>query len=161
MTAYVESNFVLELALQQEECDACNAIVELARQGQLVLVAPAFSLAEPHVAIAGKEKARNQLRRELDAHVRDLARSRPHQTVPTDFAAFAAVLATSAQFERDGVRDSVSGLVQNAEVIALYASILNRLSISRQSSRCQARMQLSSHPCLPIWMFTVPRKAAS
>ena len=30
MTAYVESNFVLELALQQEEFDACAAIVELA-----------------------------------------------------------------------------------------------------------------------------------
>jgi hypothetical protein len=124
MTAYVESNFVLELALQQEECDACSAIVELASQGRLVLVVPAFSLAEPHVAIAGKEKARNQLRRDLDAQVRDLARSKPHHTVPTDFAAFAAVLADSAQFERDGVRDSVLDLVQRAEVIALDAVIL-------------------------------------
>ena len=101
MTVYVESNFVLELALEQEECDSCNAIVELANRGLVVLAVPAFSLAEPHVAIAGKEKARNQLRRDLDAHVRDLARSRPHRTVPTDFAAFAAVLAASAQFERD------------------------------------------------------------
>jgi hypothetical protein len=125
MIAYVESNFVLELALQQEECEACSAIVELAGQKRLDLVVPAFSLAEPHVAIAGKEKARNQLRRDLDAHVRDLARSRPHHKVPGDFAAFAAVLADSAQFERDGVRKSVSDLVQCAEVIALDAGILN------------------------------------
>jgi hypothetical protein len=47
MTAYVESNFVLELPLQQEECEDCSAIVELASQGRLVLVVPAFSLAEP------------------------------------------------------------------------------------------------------------------
>ncbi len=124
MTAYVEPNFVLELALQQEECDACSAIVELASQGRLVLVVPAFSLAEPHAAVAGKEKARNQLRRELDAQVRDLARSRPHHTVPTDFAAFAAVLANSAQFERDGVRNAVADLVQRAEIIALDSVIL-------------------------------------
>lgn len=124
MTVYVESNFVLELALQQEECDACNAIIELASEGRLVLVVPAFSLAEPHVAIASKEKVRNQLRRDLDAQVSDLARSRPHHTVQTDFAAFAAVLADSAQFERDGVRDSASRLVQRAEVIALDAAIL-------------------------------------
>jgi hypothetical protein len=95
MTAYVESNFVLELALQQEEFDACTAIVELASQGRLVLMVPAFSHAEPHVAIAGKEKARNQLRRDLDAQVRDLARSKPHHTVRTDFAAFVGVWRTA------------------------------------------------------------------
>lgn len=124
MTAYVESNFVLELALQQEESETCGAIVELASQGRIVLAVPAFSLAEPHVAIASKEKARNQLRRDLDSQVRDLARSRQHHTVPTDFAAFAAVLADSAQFERDGVRNAVSILLERAELIALDAVIL-------------------------------------
>jgi hypothetical protein len=124
MTVYVESNFVLEIALQQEECDACNAILELADQGSLVLVVPAFSLAEPHVAVASKERARNQLRRELDAQVNDLARSKPNKTLRTDFAGFAAVLAGSAEFERNGVRDSVSSLLRCAEVIALDAAIL-------------------------------------
>lgn len=124
MTVYVESNFVLEVALQQEECDTCNAIVELANRGLIVLAVPAFSLAEPHVAIVGKEKVRSQLRKDLDAHLGDLARSKPHRTVSTDFAALAAVLATSAQFERDGVRDAISGLVQRSEVIALDATIL-------------------------------------
>jgi hypothetical protein len=130
MTVYVESNFVLELALQQEECDACDAIIELTFERRLVLVVPAFSLAEPHVAIASKEKVRNQLRRDLDAQVRDLARSRPHHTVQNDFAAFAAILAESAQFEREGVRESVSRLAQRAEVIALDAAILRSALVS-------------------------------
>jgi hypothetical protein len=124
MTVYVESNFVLEVALQQEESDTCRAIIELAHRGQIILAAPAFSLAEPHVAIVGKEKVRSQLRRELDAHLRDLARSKPHRTVSTDFAALAAVLAASAQFEREGVRDTVLDLLQRAEVIALDDTIL-------------------------------------
>ena len=56
MTVYVESNFVLEQSLQQEECDSCAEIIDLASEGRITLVAPAFSLAEPHVAILGKEK---------------------------------------------------------------------------------------------------------
>jgi hypothetical protein len=109
MTAYVESNFVLELALQQEECEACGAILELAGQGRLVLVVPAFSLAEPHGAIAVKEKVRNQLRRDLDAQVRDLARSKPHHAVPTDFAAFAAVLLRNSPAQRAGCYQRLPG----------------------------------------------------
>ena len=57
MTAYVESNFVLEHALQQEQSDACNGILDLAASGRISLVAPAFSLSEPHQALALKERA--------------------------------------------------------------------------------------------------------
>ncbi len=115
---------MLEVALQQEECDTCNTILDLADQGLISLVVPAFSLAEPHVAIVGKEKLRHQLRRDLESQVRDLARSKPHRTVSSDFAAFAAVLAASAQFEREGVRDTVSNVVNRAQVIPLDATIL-------------------------------------
>jgi hypothetical protein len=55
MTVYVESNFVLEHSLQQEECDSCAEIMYLASRGRIALAVPAFSLAEPHVAITGKE----------------------------------------------------------------------------------------------------------
>ena len=160
MTAYVESNFVRELALEQEQCDSCNAIVQLANRGRVLLAVPAFSLAEPHVAIAGKQKARNQLRRNLDAHVRDLARSKQHRTVPTDFAALAAILAASAQFESDRVRDSIAGLLQTPKSSRLMRRLCGRLSTYRPSSRCQVRMQLSLHRCLRIWTLIDRRKAA-
>jgi hypothetical protein len=42
MTVYVESNFVLEQALQQEQCDACDEIQQLAVSGGVSLVVPAF-----------------------------------------------------------------------------------------------------------------------
>jgi hypothetical protein len=42
MNIYVETNFVLELALEQEECDTCAEIIRLASAGQLRLVVPAF-----------------------------------------------------------------------------------------------------------------------
>jgi hypothetical protein len=48
MNVYVESNFVLEHALEQEDCDSCAEIIRLAAAGELTLIIPAFSLAEPH-----------------------------------------------------------------------------------------------------------------
>ncbi len=77
MTVYVESNFVLEQALQQEQRDACDEILNLATSGAVFLVVPAFSLAEPHQVLALKEKARNRLSNELQTHISELGRSKP------------------------------------------------------------------------------------
>jgi hypothetical protein len=124
MTAYVESNFVLEQALQQEQCDACDEILSLAARGALFLVIPAFSLAEPHQALALKEKARNRLSNELRAQISELGRSRPYRRVPDDFTALASVLIRSAEQEREGLQRAVTGLLRAAEVTPLDSEIL-------------------------------------
>jgi hypothetical protein len=125
MTAYVESNFVLEQSLQQEECDSCAGIIDLASKGRIMLVVPAFALAEPHVAISGKEKARSRLGNDLRKQLFELGRSKPHRSVPATFDALASVLISSAQFERDGLRDTISVLLRTADVISLDAAILS------------------------------------
>lgn len=38
MIVYVESNFVLEVALQQEQHESCNSIIQMAEEGKLQLV---------------------------------------------------------------------------------------------------------------------------
>lgn len=48
MNVYVESNFVLQLALLQEFHASCEAIVNLCEAGCARLVIPAFSLIEPY-----------------------------------------------------------------------------------------------------------------
>ncbi|HXB68625.1 MAG TPA: hypothetical protein VNY05_10295 [Candidatus Acidoferrales bacterium] len=131
MTVYVESNFVLEQSLQQEECDSCAAIIDLASKGRIMLAVPAFSLAEPHVAILGKEKARSRLGNDLRKQLFELGRSKPHRAVPATFDALASVLIASAQFERDGLRDTISALLRTADVISLDAAIL-RSAVSIQ-----------------------------
>ena len=124
MTVYIESNFVLEQALQQEECVSCAKLIDLASSGRILLAVPAFSLAEPHVAILGKEKARSRLSNELRHHLFELGRSKPHRAVPATFEALTSVLIASAQFERDGLRDTISHLLQAAETISLDGTIL-------------------------------------
>jgi hypothetical protein len=126
MTVYVESNFVLEVALEQEEHDVCREIVGLARQRSLTLVVPAFSLVEPQVAVSGKEKVRSRLIMDIKAQGTDLARSRPNRSLSADLAPLIAVLAHSAEFEKNGVRDFVIELIQCAEVIPLDTEILRR-----------------------------------
>jgi hypothetical protein len=124
MTVYVESNFVLEHSLQQEECDSCAEIIDLASKGLITLAVPAFSLAEPHVAISAKEKARSRLSNDLRGQLFELGRSKPHRAVPASFDALVSVLVASAQFEREGLRNTTSQLMRTADVIALDVAIL-------------------------------------
>jgi hypothetical protein len=140
---YVESNFVLEQALQQEQCDSCDEILNLAVSGLLSLVVPAFSLAEPHHALALKAKARNRLSNELRSHVSELGRSRPYRAVSDDFTALASILIQSAEQERDGLQRTVGGLLRTAEIIPLDSMLSLPLPNSRQVWACQDRMPSS------------------
>jgi len=124
MTVYVESNFVLEQALQQEQSESCDSLVRLAEAGDISLVIPAFSLAEPHQALAQKEKARNRLNNELQQQLSELGRSKPYRGVPGDFGALASVLIRSADQERDGLQRAIRGLLRTAEVIPLDGGIV-------------------------------------
>jgi hypothetical protein len=124
MTVYVESNFVLEQALQQEECDSCAAIIDLASKSLISLTVPAFSLAEPHVAIATKEKARSRLSNDLRNEIFQLGRSKSHRSAPAIFGPLAAVLIERSQLERASLRDAISQLLRAADVIPLNAAIL-------------------------------------
>jgi predicted nucleic acid-binding protein len=124
MTVYVESNFVLEQALQQEQSDSCDAIVNLAASGEISLVIPAFSLAEPHQALALKEKMRNRLSNELQQQLSELGRSKPYRGVPDEFSALTSLLIRSADQERDGLQRVIGGLLRAAEVIPLDGGIV-------------------------------------
>jgi predicted nucleic acid-binding protein len=79
MTVYVESNFVLEIALGQEQVDAAQAILNRAERGEITLALPASSLIEPFSTITHRSRRIRQLRGQLTVQLRELARSRPHQ----------------------------------------------------------------------------------
>ena len=124
MNVYVESNFVLEHGLQQEESQSCAEIIQLASGNQVKLLVPAFSLAEPHQAIFAKAKIRSRLGEDLRKHLGELARSKPHRQMPAIFDALSAALIASAQLEREGVRRTISEILAVGEVIPLTAAVL-------------------------------------
>src|ERR1039457_5964229 len=76
MNVYVESNFVLDQALEQDQCESCEQLIGLASTKALQLVIPAFSLAEPHATLLRTKNARSRLSNDLLPHLRELARVR-------------------------------------------------------------------------------------
>jgi hypothetical protein len=103
MNVYVESNFVLEQALEQEQCESCEQLIGMASAGAVQLVIPAFSLAEPHGTLLRTKNARSKLRGELLPHVRELARSRSYREAAANFDELADLLLRSAERERAGL----------------------------------------------------------
>ena len=62
MRVYVESNFVLELVLEQEQHLACREIVRLAEAGIIELVVPAFGLLEPYMTLHRRHREQEEER---------------------------------------------------------------------------------------------------
>src|SRR6266404_7121600 len=90
MNVYVESNFVLEQALEQEQCESCEELISIATAGSIHLVVPAFSLAEPHIALMRRGNERSRLTAELQKHVSELGRSKRYREASGNFNDLAA-----------------------------------------------------------------------
>ena len=75
MIVYVESNFVLELALLQPEHAECTELLERGRTGATRLVIPAYALIEPYETVTRRHKARTQLHSQLKTELGQLLRT--------------------------------------------------------------------------------------
>jgi len=126
MNVYVESNFVLEQALEQEQCESCEELVRIAASGSIHLVIPAFSLAEPHITLMRKGNERTRLSTELQKQLSELGRSKPYRQTSNSFSALTELLIRSADRERAGLREAIDGLLRAAEVIPLNSDVFYR-----------------------------------
>ena len=79
MDVYVESNFVLELALLQEQHESCEKIIELCEAGKAHLIIPAYSLFEPYETVIRYAKNRTRISNDLAGEVKQLSRTKPYQ----------------------------------------------------------------------------------
>jgi len=75
VNVYVETNFVLELAFQQEQFVSCEQILQLGEAGGIKLVIPAYSLAEPHEKLIRQANSRKELQRKLRDELQQLSRT--------------------------------------------------------------------------------------
>ncbi|WP_433934631.1 hypothetical protein AB3662_08485 [Sorangium cellulosum] len=75
MRVYVESNFVLEVVLEQEQHQACEAIVALAESQAIELALPAFALVEPYESMVRDERDGRLLAQSLRARATQLQRT--------------------------------------------------------------------------------------
>jgi predicted nucleic acid-binding protein len=127
---YVESNFVLELALRQEEHEACTRIVSLAKRGRIQLVVPAFSLAEPLETLTRRHRQRRELQRTLSVEFAQLRRSRSYQARAIAMSEVNLLLVESEKEEQARLARTRAALLKTAEIIPLTADILRSATAS-------------------------------
>lgn len=116
MIAYVESNFILELAYLQEEHEVCERILLLAQEQRISLVLPAFCVGEPYGAWVGRNKRRARLHDDLARELKELARSKPYTTSRDDFQNITRALGISGGEEKQRL-DSVLLTVLNSSTL--------------------------------------------
>jgi len=119
MNVYVETNFLLELVLEQEESDSCERLIELAEAKRIRLVIPAFSLAESHIALMRKQSERNKLMAQLRDSFRDIGRSKSFRSSFETLLGITSVVVDSTGRERTRLQDRTQELLTVAEVIPL------------------------------------------
>ena len=120
----VESNFVLELALEQEEAGHAEAIIALADRRAIELVVPAWSLGEPHETLGRRAKDTKTTARTLREEASRLIRSRSS----ADLAETAGFLSNALDGRADGearsLKKTLSRLLAAATVLPLSKSVV-------------------------------------
>lgn len=84
MIVYVESNFVLEIAYEQEEARYAKEILTLASNGVIKLAFSSFILSEPFESVLRRQSERNVALNSLEKTLRELQRSEPHKEIMLD-----------------------------------------------------------------------------
>ncbi|MBU2534555.1 MAG: hypothetical protein KKD83_00105 [Chloroflexi bacterium] len=119
MIVYIESNFVLELSLEQEQAKSANDILLLAENGKIELAFPAFALAEPFATIAHRERERRRLCSSFSGQLRELQRSKQHQDVVSQLEPAPNLLLEIGKKEFDLLQSTVMRLLKVGKSIGI------------------------------------------
>jgi predicted nucleic acid-binding protein len=124
VNVYVESNFVLELALLQEQHAACEAIVLLCEEGDLRLVLPAYSFMEPFETVRRRQADRRRVKSALEEQFGQLSRTLVYRDRLRDFEKVALLLADSSDEGLERLGSVRKRLLGCTDLVPLESSIL-------------------------------------
>ena len=124
MNVSVETNFVLELALVQEQQASCEEILDLSETGSVALVIPAYSLVEPYDTLVRRHRQRKELKADLDAEIDQLTRSASYTDRLRGFHDLSALLVDSADEEAKRMEELRERQMRICQVIPLDVACL-------------------------------------
>ena len=139
MNVYIESNFVLELALLQEQHTACEEILRLSERGALALYLPAYALMESVETLTRRQADRRQVRTVLENQLVQLARTAIYTERLPELKGLASLLVDSAVEDLKRLEHLRSRFLNGAGLIALEGSILS--AASQYQSRYDLHIQ--------------------
>lgn len=132
MIVLAESNFVLELALRQEQFEHAQRILGLAEEKQLRLVVPACSLIEPYQTLIRRRAERKEFSLRLQREIKLLERSALHDGMhATTSQHVAQILDAGTEIERESLEQTIDRLMTICTVPVLSVEIV-RLAQSMQ-----------------------------
>jgi hypothetical protein len=133
---YVESNFVLELALEQEEQPAAEFILTLAEAGCLQLRVPAIAICEPFSTVSQRARNRDRAWSEMSRQIVDLSRSSAHREVVEELRPVQAAFRKVNQAEQIALHLTLERLLAVTTPITISKEVLS------ESYRCQRAYNL-------------------
>jgi predicted nucleic acid-binding protein len=126
LTIYVESNFVLEIALGQEYVSAAEAILARAERGEITLAVPWFSLAEPFSTVDKRSRDRKQFISQMKRQLQDLRRSQ-HRGIEVRTLELGTTRMTRIDIsETDNLIRTVERILNAGTVISVDPQIFGR-----------------------------------
>ena len=137
MIVLAESNFVIELALEQEEAAHAQRIVELAEAHQIALVIPACAFAEPYHTSVRRRRERRALVSLLEKDLRQLGRSKSFTGLLSTSDEVARILRESEAAEARGLDDAVQRLTACCRIPALSQATIDAAQQLRRDFELQ------------------------
>ena len=117
MRVYVETNFVLELALQQEQHAECDALLQLAEAQAIELVLPAYSVVEAIITLERRANERNVLLQHVERELREVARMQGYPAGAKNARDTMKALLVDAVHEARGRFSRVASRLQDSGVL--------------------------------------------
>jgi predicted nucleic acid-binding protein len=137
VNVFVETNFVLELALEQHESPACEKLVDLARAKSIRLLLPAYSFIEPHENLTRRQLDRRVLLSNVSKELAQLGRSKRLVERVAASQEIVNLLAESDEYETRRIEQVKQRLWLVSDVLPLDLGVL------RSAAECQADYDLS------------------
>lgn len=136
MRVYVETNFILEMVLEQEDHSACESILRKTEETLITLALPAFSLAEASSTL----KRRHDCRRLTsdDKTGRELLQLRRSATFDRETKevedSVQKLFAKSVQHEGETLKEINARLLRIATILPLSAQVIRQSQNSKIGS---------------------------
>jgi predicted nucleic acid-binding protein len=125
MIVYAESNFVLELALLQEQHAACEALLDLCARGRIRLLLPSFAMIEPFGALFRRKAEHRAAKLPVDAALRELGRTATLATPVSEAQeVLQYLLVTNSDDELQRWKEARSRIAAVAELIPFDERVL-------------------------------------
>lgn len=132
MIVYIESNFVLEIALLQEEYRDCRELLDLAERHNIKLIIPAYCVGEPYEALGRRLKRRRDLHRSFLQETNELSRSKPYRRIADESTRITTLLIDSIEDEKTRLDASLKEILSVAKVIPIGIQILKASVIAQE-----------------------------